>query len=304
MRLVLNLHNLIPPFSEDQAAKLTAQAGFDATDYFLQPMNDPTCIFNSDQWFDTACSCNRIFTENNVPIVQTHAPYTFKGWTDPVTFDEFIYPTLVRSIKVSAVMGAKCVVVHPLHYWKYAGNEQEIFERNMNFYRSLIPICEEYNIKVGIENMFQRDKLRGNYIIRDACSDVTEFCRYIDTLDSEYMVACLDIGHVGLPSGNPDAWEFIRILGRDRLQALHVHDNDFTNDQHLIPYCGKIDWEEVAKALGEIDYSGDFTYECIIGNSVRGMTPEIYPLALSYVEKIGRHLIASIDANRPGVYNN
>ena len=27
-------------------------------------------------------------------------------------------------------------------------------------------------------------------------------------------------------------------------------------------YSGKIDWNNVTKALGEIDYTGDFTYEC------------------------------------------
>lgn len=302
MRLVLNLQNLLPTFSPDEAAKLTVQAGFDAADFSLQEMNDPDCIFNSNQWYEYADSYNRVFSENSLPIVQTHAPYSFKGWDDPVTFEEFIYPALVRAIKVSAVMGAKCVVVHPLHYWRYEGNEQEIFERNMKFYRSLIPVCREYNIKVGIENMFQRDKLRGNYIIRDTCSDVTEFCRYIDTLDSEYMVACLDVGHVGLPSGHQEAWDFIRILGHERLQALHIHDNDYTNDQHLIPFAGLIDWKQVTKALGQIDYSGDFTFECLFTRSFKQPAPAIVPSILQLVAQIGRHLMDEIDANRPDIH--
>ena len=195
-------------------------------------------------------------------------------------------------------MGAKCIVVHPIHYWRYRGNEEEIFKKNMDFYRSLIPICKDYNIKVGIENMFQRDKLRGNYIIHDTCSTTTEFCKYIDTLDSEYMVACLDVGHVGLPSTHIEAWDFIRILGHDRLQALHIHDNDYTNDQHLVPYAGKIDWMQVTKALGEINYSGDFTYECFIDKMAYQMDSETYPVALSYVAQIGRHLINSVELNR------
>ncbi len=301
MRMTLNLQNLIPMFSIEEAARLTFEAGFDASDYYLGPMVSEDCVFNGSHWLSAAEECRAVFKKYNVPIIQTHAPFSFKGWDDRVTLEEFIYPTIVQSIKVSAVMGAKCVVVHPLHYWRYAGNEQEIFERNMLFYRSLIPICKDFGIKVGIENMFQRDKLRGNYIICDTCGDPLEFCRYIDTLDSEYMVACLDVGHVGLPSGNLEAWDFIKILGHDRLQALHIHDNDYTNDQHLIPFAGTIDWAQVTQALGQIDYSGDFTFECLIKGMFKQPDPAIIPSILQLVAQIGRHLMEEIDANRPDV---
>ena len=299
MRMTLNLHNVIPKFSVEDAAKLVFEAGFDAGDYFLGDMNNPECVFNGDLWRESAENICSIFRSYGTPIVQTHAPFSFKGWDDCATIEEVIYPTIVRSIKVSAVLGAECVVVHPLHCWRYEGHQQEIFERNMLFYRSLLPICREYNIKVGLENMFQRDKRRGNYIIRDTCSDPEEFCRYIDTLDSPYMVGCLDIGHAGLPSGNPEAWDFIRILGHDRLQALHIHDNDYTDDQHLIPYAGTIDWPMVTKALGQIDYSGDFTFECLIGRMFKQADPSVYPAILKLIAQIGRSLMVQIDANRP-----
>lgn len=298
MRLVFNAQNLVTGFSWDQAAKMIADAGFDAADYFLKEMTDPSCVFNSAQWLDAALDCKAAFCGAGIPIVQAHAPFSFQGWDDPAVYETFIYPTILRSVQVAAVMGAECIVVHPLHYGTYAGHEQEIFERNMKFYRSLIPVCEAYGIKVAIENMFQRDKLRGNYIIHDTCSRVEEFCRYIDTLDSPYMVACLDVGHVGLPSGNPGAWEFIRILGHDRLQALHIHDNDYTNDQHSLPYSGSIDWSKVTRALGEIDYAGDFTYECLLNKKYNFSDPAIFPPVLKYAEQIGRYLISQVEASR------
>jgi sugar phosphate isomerase/epimerase len=45
------------------------------------------------------------------------------------------------------------------------------------------------------------------------------------------------------------------------LHALHVHDNDYIDDRHTLPGLGRMDWEEIMKALAEIDYDGDFTYE-------------------------------------------
>ena len=74
MKLVLNLQNLIPLFSVADAAKLTAQAGFGATDYFLQEMKDPESVFNSDRWYEYASDCKKTFSDYAVPIVQTHAP--------------------------------------------------------------------------------------------------------------------------------------------------------------------------------------------------------------------------------------
>jgi sugar phosphate isomerase/epimerase len=53
----------------------------------------------------------------------------------------------------------------------------------------------------------------------------------------------------------------IRVLGHDRLGALHVHDVDYVNDLHTIPYLGRINWYQVIEALADIDYKGEFTME-------------------------------------------
>ena len=54
---------------------------------------------------------------------------------------------------------------------------------------------------------------------------------------------------------------FIREAGR-RLQALHLHDNDGSDDQHMLPYGrGNIDWQDVFSALKDIRYQGLFNFE-------------------------------------------
>ena len=52
----------------------------------------------------------------------------------------------------------------------------------------------------------------------------------------------------------------IRELG-SRLQALHIHDNDKHGDSHQIPFSMKIDFNEIAKALKDINYQGELTLE-------------------------------------------
>jgi len=69
---------------------------------------------------------------------------------------------------------------------------------------------------------------------------------------------CLDTGHLNMIGG--DCAEFVRKAGA-RLQALHVADNLGKNDDHLLPYGGKVEWEPVMRALLEIDYQGLFNLE-------------------------------------------
>ena len=300
MKLTMNIAESEGRFGLEKALLLIKNAGFDSVDYGLGAMEQQDAILNDTaKYREEAERIRALADEVGLPITQTHAPFSYQNWKDPVVYEEFILPSIKRSIEISAMLGAKVAVVHPLHHWTYKGHEEEIFERNMVFYRSLIPLCKEYNIKVGIENMFQRELLRGQLSF-DTCNQIPEFIRYVDTLDSEYMVACLDIGHVGLPVRDDEAWDFIRALGHDRLQALHVHDNDYRNDRHALPYLGRIDWNEITKALGEIDYQGDFTYEVNLTTFMsKFMSEELIPTAMRYAHDVGRHLCSLVDKNRP-----
>ncbi len=298
MKLAMNGVDLANRFGWERAIDICKTAGFDSMDYSLQGMEKPNDIFNDEkEYVKKALEYRKIADEKGFPITQTHAPFAFSGWNDPTVCEEFIFPAIRRSIEISAIFGAKVAVVHPLHHFVYKGHEDEIYEKNMKFYRSLIPLCKEYHIKVGIENMFQRELLRG-HISFDTCATIPDFIRYIDTLDSEYMVACLDIGHVGLPYGDDEAWDFIRALGHDRLQALHVHDNNYRMDQHTLPYLGKINWREVTKALGEIDYTGDFTYELTGELIPKAMNEDFVPVTVKYMADLGRHLCGMVEKYR------
>lgn len=296
MELSINIANILGRYPLKTAAELYRQAGFTACDYSLGDMVSDSCPLNSDNWREAAAEIRRTAEQAGLPINQTHAPFTFRHWDDSATYRDVIYPRLCRSVEISALLGARVVVMHPLHHFVYHGHEQEIFEANMEFYRSLIPLCREYNIKVGVENMYQVDPRR-KHIVFDTCATKEEFVRYIDTLDSEYMVACLDLGHVGLPLQDDEAQDFIRALGHDRLQALHVHDNNYRGDDHNLPYFGRMNWPEITRALGEINYSGDFTYE-INANLLTTMDDAFVPVGMRYMADVGKHLIDLINAGR------
>ena len=55
--------------------------------------------------------------------------------------------------------------------------------------------------------------------------------------------------------------EFNFELFKDRIFAVHLHDNDKSDDLHLLPFDGTIDWNHVIRKLKECNYNGPVTLE-------------------------------------------
>ena len=84
-------------------------------------------------------------------------------------------------------------------------------------------------------------------------SRVKELLELVDAIDHPAVGICLDVGHMHYmrePIGPA-----IRTCG-DKIIAFHIDDNDTWNDSHVPPYCGSIDWEEVYRAVRDINYKG------------------------------------------------
>ena len=293
MKLTMNVSPKNGDYTYSDIFDIISKAGFDSVDFML---NDLVADSSEMYLTDTFSYCQAIKKEasqRGLTIEQTHAPFQFKNWNNEEHFEKVIFPRTVRALEMSALMGAKISVVHPLHYKIYKGNEAEMFRLNMDFYNRLIPYCKEYGVKVGIENMWQRDSRR-KCIIMDVCNSSQEMIRYIDTLDSEYMVGCLDLGHVGLTVRDDEAQDFIRALGHDRLKALHVHDNDYQSDSHLLPYLGKMNWSEITRALADIAYDGDMTYE-VNYSLLYNSDSNLMPISAKFMADVGRHLIGEVE---------
>lgn len=279
---------LIKKFGYFGAIDVMKQAGYDAIDLSLFFMESGDTSFGREQAIEL-----RAYAESQgLSFNQSHTPFRF-DWSNPNEVEERLFPYTVRALELSALAGCKIAVVHPVHHEEYLGHEEERFAQNMNYYRRLLPYAKEYGIKIALENMFQKETKR-KVIGHDTCSRAEEFIRYLDTLDDEHFVACLDLGHCGVVG--LEAQDMIRALGHERLQALHVHDNDYTKDQHTLPGLGKMNWEEIMKALAEINYQGEFTYEA--DRFLFDMPTPMLPRAVSFMVEMGRYLIGRFEEYR------
>ena len=220
--------------------------------------------------------------EKGITICQAHAPFASSFPDEEKTarrFDE-----IVQGMQNAAYLGAPMIVVHPCCHLDYenAENAETLFAYNLDFYRRLIPYAEEIGIKIAIEN-----------IGRNSITSTPErLNRLYDTLNNPVFTVCFDVGHCLLQ--NVDPGEGIRKIG-DRLVdgCTHVHDNFGDTDAHTLPYYGKVDWEEVMKALAEIGYRGELNYEA--SNFIKAVPTELYVDGLSYMAKVGHYLISRFE---------
>lgn len=289
MLLSTQTGNLAGRFGDEEAVRRLADAGYDCLDYSMFHMSNDDSPMNGDDYRERAQRLREVAEESGVFFNQAHCPFTFK-WDDPVLREKVIIPRHIRALEIASILGVKNIIVHPLHHFEYKGHEKEAHDMNMDFYRMLLPYCEKFGINVALENMWQRDRKR-KCICDDTCSRATEFAAWIDELNDPHFVACLDLGHCGLVG--EEAQDAIRTLGAERLKALHVHDNDYINDQHTLPFLGKMDWKAITAALREIGYTGELTFEA--DAFLRNYLNEDIGMATKFMVQTGRRLIEMIE---------
>ncbi len=106
---------------------------------------------------------------------------------------------------------------------------------------------------------------------------VSEHLRYVlDNYTDEHVKFCFDAGHANIWCKDID-W---LALYRNRLAALHLHDNDGEEDEHRIPLSGTVTWDAVLQSVRKSSYCGALTIETEV-SGIRSMDE-----FTSYIEKV------------------
>lgn len=169
-----------------------------------------------------------------------------------------------KSIIACGECGCSHIVVHPScdgNMRNLTLTKEEEYAENIAFYSSLIPLLKEYHVTCCLENMWGQDsRSKKAYIC--SCSDAEEANRYIDELNAiageKCFAFCLDIGHLIMLGLDPCI--FMEEMG-NRIEALHVHDNDGFHDDHTAPFMGVTNWDRFIKGLRSIGYRGNISFE-------------------------------------------
>ena len=280
MKLVTLTSTLATRFDIFKALEMIKEAGFDGYDYSF--FNREWVACKSDGWKEHALAIRKKSDELGLPCLQAHSNCERKM---PMEISEEDYlADNIRALEFAAILGCPIVVVHP--------SEPYTAEQNRDaLYAKLMPVAEKLGVKVATENMFSWQDSRQLMTVPSACGTAADFVAHIDALPHPNFTACLDLGHAQMVNceGAP---KMIRALGK-RIGALHVHDNDLIYDDHIFPFAGFSNWEEITSALAEIGYSGHFTFEA--DQSMTRYPDELLPYCLKLLERTGRYLIKRIE---------
>lgn len=267
----------------DAAIKMIKEAGFDAFDYSMFWMSDGKDMLGED-YRERALKLRSLADKIGISCNQAHAPFDFR-YCDEQKESNTAYCRLIRSIEVASILGAKNIIVHAIKEELPEGVSFE--EYNKNFYCSLLPYCEKFNICISVENIFNwyEDKA-----IPVLCNP-KEHNEFVENLDSSWINVCVDVGHSAITGYFPQ--DVLSSIKPNLLKALHIQDNDFHYDQHLLPFEGNIDWNAVAAALKQNNYDGDFTFE--VSGYLRRQETENLMTALKHANEVGRKIIAFME---------
>jgi hexulose-6-phosphate isomerase len=167
------------------------------------------------------------------------------------------------SLKDAKAYGADTVLLVPGR-----GNESvsytECWDRSISEIKKVIPMAEQLNVKIAIENVWN------NFLLSPV-----EALYYVDQFENNSIGFYFDCGNI-LVYGWPEQW--IKILG-PRISKVHIKEfsRDIANKQgkgagfgvKLLE--GNVNWPAVMNALDEIGYHGWTTIEQPGGDTAAGL---------------------------------
>jgi len=276
-------------FDDKTAIKMIKDAGFDAFDYsFCYMLDQPEKDSLGENYIEKAYELRKYTNSIGIECNQAHAPLDFRH-TDSVSLDDMKYLRNVRAIEAATVLGAKSIVIHPLgSILRSDDHNLDYFEYNTMYLRSYIPYCEKYKMHISVENL--NTSKDGKAMGIPGLTTPDEISAWVKSLGSDWFNICLDTGHSAITGIEPE--DMIRGIGGTMIKALHIHDNDRLGDLHLLPFEGKLNWDNIAQALKDIDYEGDFTLEAT--HFFTGVPDKLVPVSLRYAAETGRYIMNRI----------
>ena len=225
------------------------RAGFRYIDLSMYSFK-PSSPYMQDNWREAVKELKDLAAELGMTFVQAHSQGGNPLSEDPAHVD-FLVQATIRSIEICEMLGIKNTVVHS--GCAEGISKEEWFRRNKLFYEKLFPTAQRCGVNILCENS-TASNMGEQYFINTG-ADMREFIEYVG---HPLFHGCWDTGHANCEGAQYDE---ILAIG-DELYAIHYNDNHGKSDEHLLPYLGTLNHDEVMNALIDVDFKGYFTLEC------------------------------------------
>ncbi len=133
--------------------------------------------------------------------------------------------------------------------------------------QKIVNHAEKLNIKIAFENT----KIWGylEYVLKH--------------IQNKNVGICFDSGHYHAHFNDKFNWDNFK----DKIFAVHLHDNDKSDDLHLLPFDGTINWNALTENLKKANYSGPVILEsCYRYEYLNMSVEEFYKLSLQKAKQL------------------
>lgn len=274
------------------------EAGYDYLDIGLTEQSRPDEFFLAqDDWEKRALGIKKQADELGIKFVQCHLPFIKKATPvcDPIYSTpegKKYYEELVRrAYVVCAILEIPFGTQHPFSDPEHTNDPDYMLKVNHDYWEPFI----EYGAKQGVGTAFENMRPDTPFfsVIEKYCLNSEELVTLIDSFGSKYVGACWDTGHANDASIKHQS-DHLRRLGH-RLKNTHLNDNHFgARDQHMFPYMGENDWDDILRGLIDIDFAGVLNYE--VGVGIKSFPEAFQPRMLKFVHDNGMYMLNRYEA--------
>jgi sugar phosphate isomerase/epimerase len=226
--------------------------GFEAVEVFATrahfDYHDARAIAELGEWLS---DLQLAFHSMHAPIVDAIRGGKWVGAYSIATGDETRRKAAVAEIaatlKVAAAVPFTYLVVHlgipDGQSAPPTDNQPDAARRSVE---EIAALASDVNVRVALE------------VMPNKLSSAASICHLIEEqLDGLDVGVCLDYGHAHLMGDLGDAIETVS----GHLWTTHVHDNDGRQDDHRVPFAGRIGWDAAIMETQKIGYDGVLMFE-------------------------------------------
>lgn len=261
--------------------KVYKEAGYKVLDMnFHDCAMFPTPMW-TDEWKKYVESIKNEAMKCSIEFSQSHSH--FYNYTDKnLENREWLEEQVRRDVLGSEMLGVKWMVIHAATDWESVDQLASSRKQGIDYMRRLSDFAGKHNVGIAIENLWEMNIAPK----RRYCSFAEELVDLVDAIDAENVGICWDFEHSAIMK--QDELEALKYVGK-RLKATHISDYYDKVHDHVLPYNGISDIDEMLRAIAQLDYEGDFTYET--HRHTMNLPDELVLPAIRYSNEVGVYLL-------------
>lgn len=202
-----------------------------------------------------------------------------KFWVSPQEYARQAGVELVKNrINMAARLGSDVVIMHVRAEPEQTGANELFWGQLQKSLDEIEPYAKKRGVRIAAENLgFNFNTLE----------------KLLTKYGPDYVGLCYDSGHANFGADKMERLESVK----ERLIAVHLHDNDGSSDQHKLPFDGTVDWPGLTRILAASSYAKCVNLEVMIHNT--GIEEESVFLKKAY--ECGTRLAEMIDSYQPHI---